>query len=72
MGIVLMRIFFNIWSLGAFLFLINTFSHLIFIKRLPRAKFRCMLMALWFPLIWPLSICSPEGRKVLFGKFHQL
>ena len=72
MFIEIVRIFYGLWAAVGFLFFISALSTILFIEDAWRAKLRYFGLTIWFSFIWPVSIFSPDGRKVLSGKFHKL
>jgi hypothetical protein len=67
---VILEILYNIWLGGVILFTLNMMSTFIFGKH--NWVWRQLFASIWFTLIWPLALVSPEGRNHLFGKLHQL
>lgn len=71
MSIILMRLFYSLWALGALGFLLNALSALTYSKNKTK-RLKALLMTPIFCALWPLAICSPAGRRVLFSRFNQL
>ncbi|MCE9566388.1 MAG: hypothetical protein K8U57_30560 [Planctomycetes bacterium] len=72
MAYELLRIFYSIWLLGAVIFTFNAVSSLIFSDDLDGKRLKALLATPIFCAVWPLSLFSSPGRKVLLGKFNQL
>ena len=72
MFIEIIRIVYGMWAVTSFLFFLNAISVILFMEDAWRAKLRYFMLTIWFCLIWPIAIFSPDGRKVLSGKFHKL
>lgn len=67
---MILEILYNIWLGGTILFTLNMISTFIFGNH--KWVWKQFFATAWFVIIWPLALISPEGRKHLFGKFHQL
>ena len=72
MTIEIMRLFYGLWMLGILVFSLNTLSSLLFDKAPWRTKAKAILILPLFLAIWPLSLFSKGGRKILLCKFNQL
>lgn len=67
---MILEIMYNIWFGGTLLWLINMFSTFVFGKQ--NWQWWHFFTTVFFILIWPFALTSPEGRKYLLGKLHQL
>lgn len=63
-------IIFRLWAWGIVIFCINAISRFVFKPALSRIL--STISALAYSLIWPLALCSPEGRNVLLNRIEQL
>lgn len=68
----ILRIFYAIWIGGIFLLMLNAISNIVFAKKIRRKDLKVILTLPFFLAVWPLAICSPNGRKILLTKFNQL
>jgi hypothetical protein len=67
-----MKFFYIIYFAGIALFFLNSVSYALFSKAKWQTKLDRVLTAIVFSLLWPLTVFSEEGRKVLFRKTTNL
>ena len=69
--VLLWRLLYNLWLLGAFL-LISAVSREVFSRERFKRKLNRMTYSVPLALVWPVSLFSPPGRRVLLKRISQL
>lgn len=70
MAYVILELLWNLWFAGAIISILHMVSTFCFGK--PGWRWKSFFATVWFSLIWPLAILSPEGRKHLLGRINEL
>lgn len=64
----MMKLFYMLYFAGIALFLLNSLSYALFAKSKWKRRIKRIFSAIFFSILWPLSLFSEEGRRVLFSK----
>lgn len=72
MTIILMRVLYGLYFLGAGWVVFNALSTCLFSRRKWRRKISHLVKAVLLAPVWPLAMLSPSGRKVLLKKASEL
>jgi hypothetical protein len=72
MAYELLRIFYALWLAGGSAFILNALSNIVFARKIQRNDIKIILTLPFFIAVWPLALCSPNGRKILLTKFNKL
>lgn len=67
---IILEIIYNIWIGGTILWTLNMISTFVFGKH--PWIWKQFFTTVWFILIWPLALISPDGRNALLGNLHKL
>lgn len=69
---MILKVFYMVYFAGVALFVLNSVSFALFKKATIKLKIKRIFSAVIFSVLFPLSLFSAEGRKVLFNNFNKL